>query len=50
MLVELCEGDYETLYGFMNGANEIFENFAKIISKKLIWICFHNPLVGYIMD
>jgi hypothetical protein len=29
--VESCEGDYETLDGLMNGANGIFENFAKTI-------------------
>ncbi len=50
MLVELCEGDYETLDGFMNGAKEIFEDFAKTISKKLIWIYFHNLLFEHIMN
>ncbi len=40
MLVELCEGYYETLYGFMNGANGIFEDFAKNISKKYFGYIF----------
>jgi hypothetical protein len=48
--VELCEGDYETLYGFMKGVNGIFEDFAKTISKKLVWIYFHNPQIGHIMN
>jgi hypothetical protein len=48
--MELCEGDYKTLNGLMNGANGIFEDFAKTISKKLLWIYFHNLHIGHIMN
>ncbi len=48
--MELCEGDYKTLNGLMNGANGIFEDFAKTISKKLLWVYFHNLYIGHIMN
>jgi hypothetical protein len=36
MFVELCARNYETLNGLVNGANETFEDFIKIISKSLV--------------
>jgi hypothetical protein len=42
MLVELCVGNYETSNGLINGANGIFQDCTKVISKYLIWIQFQN--------
>jgi hypothetical protein len=42
MLAELCEGNYETFDGFMNGGDGIFEGFTKIISIFFVWIHFHD--------
>jgi hypothetical protein len=42
MLVKLCVKNYETLDGFVNGVDGIFENYIETISKKLVWIHFHN--------
>jgi hypothetical protein len=45
--MKLCVGNYETSNGLVNGANGIFEDFTKIISKSFIWIHFHNPRIGH---
>ncbi len=47
MSMELCVGNYETLDGFMNCANGIFEDFTKNTSKLIIWIHFFNPQIGH---
>ncbi len=46
-LVELCVENYETSDGLVNGANDIFENFTKIISNSFVWIHFHNLQIGH---
>jgi hypothetical protein len=40
MLIELCVGDYATLDGLVNGANDTFQYYIKTCSKTLIWIIF----------
>jgi hypothetical protein len=42
MLVKLCVRNYESLDGFMNGADGMFEDYIETISKTLVWIHFHN--------
>jgi hypothetical protein len=43
MLVELCARNYGTSDGLVDGVDVIFEDFIKTISKKFVWIHFHNP-------
>jgi hypothetical protein len=40
MLIELCVGDYATLDGLVNGANDTSQYYIKTCSKTLIWIIF----------
>jgi hypothetical protein len=47
MLVKLCVGNYETSNGLVNGANGIFQNYIKTISKSLILIQFQNFQIHY---
>jgi hypothetical protein len=47
MLVEPCVGNYCTLDGVVNGANETFEECTKNVSEPLIGINFHNPCIGF---
>jgi hypothetical protein len=42
MLVELCDGNYATSYGFVNGANGIFKASTTYCEKTIIWIMFQN--------
>jgi hypothetical protein len=36
---------YETLDGFVNGVDGIFEDYIEIISKTFVWIHFHNSQI-----
>jgi hypothetical protein len=45
--VEPCVGNYCTLDGVVNGANETFEECTKNVSEPLIGINFHNPCIGF---
>jgi len=47
MLVELCVVNYETSNGLINGANGIFQDYTKVISKYLIWIQFQNSKIEH---
>jgi len=47
MLMELCVRNYETTDGLVNGANGIFEDFTKTISKYFVWIHFHNHQIRH---
>jgi hypothetical protein len=40
MLVELCDGNYATSYGFVNGVNGIFKASTTYCEKTIIWIMF----------
>jgi hypothetical protein len=42
-ILKLCVGNYATLIGFVNGANDIFQDYTKKNPTPLIWINFHNP-------
>jgi len=42
MLVELCDGNYATSYGLVNGANGIFKTSTTYCEKTIIWIMFQN--------
>jgi hypothetical protein len=41
MLVELCVGNYATLDGLVNGADDTFQDYIENNLKPLIWIHFH---------
>jgi hypothetical protein len=40
--VKLCVRNDQTLDGFVDGVDGIFEDYIETISKKLVWIHFHN--------
>jgi hypothetical protein len=47
MLMKFCAKNYETTDGFVNGADGIFEDFTKTISKYFVWIHFHNHRIEH---
>jgi hypothetical protein len=47
MLIEPCVGNYCTVDGVVNGANETLEECTKNVSKPLIWINCHNLRIGF---
>ncbi len=46
MLMKLCVSNYATLDALINGANGTFQDYIENNPKPLIWIHFHNPLIG----
>jgi len=40
--MELCARNHVTLYGLVNGAYGIFEDYTRAFSKSFIWINFQT--------
>ncbi len=48
--MEVWARNYETPDGLLNGADEIFEDFTKNISKYFVWIHFHDHWIKLIHE
>jgi hypothetical protein len=47
MLVEIYACNYDSQDGLVNGADGVVKAYTKTYSTDVLWIRFHDPLIGH---